>query len=226
VKVSELIDQLRQQNPDAEVRIYHLSRVGKNGMGHVFSFPVASVNAAGEQVTLNDFTAVEGSLWNVKEAEWGGEPALGRVGPARGEGVETLLVDPPFTAEEWARLVPTDMRQGRALAYFCSYREAVARSGRTDELLAEAGFLQRGDSPLNDRVIGRVLRGLVTRHEFSLHRMEVLMAAGDFARFAQEHEGIRLGKKTVGWLSNVDVLAAAALFFYADKHYKDAGGQK
>jgi hypothetical protein len=232
--VRELIDELGEMDPDAEVRFFHLRRVRCDGTGRVESYPVLEVGEGDDQVTLSDFLTEGPCLYKVKEVEWE-QPALKAV-DLEVEGaesapdetdppVDTLLVDPPFTREEWSSVTFAEIGQEgtplgrRVLDYVQGYHAAVIGSNRLGELLTAAGMPAARDATFSERVLQRVLRRLLGRHHTTVQGLEMMMAVGEFARFLSRQEGVTLTPGTLGLVDKVQSLAVVTLVLCVNKHF-------
>jgi hypothetical protein len=236
VTVQELIDGLRKMDPGAQVRFFHLRRVREDGTGRVESYPVLEVGDADGEATLSDFLAEGPCLYKVKEVEWE-QPALRAVeldeaeaapegpGPAGDPPVDTLLVDPPFTKEEWSSVEFEDIRPAgtplgrRVLGYVHTYHQAVMGSNRLGELLTAAGMPEARDETFDERVLRRVLRRLLGRPDTTVRGLETLMAVGEFARFLSREQGVTLTPGTLALADKVRPLAVVTLALCVNRHF-------
>jgi hypothetical protein len=65
--VRELMDELRDLDPDAEVRFFHLRAVKEDGTGRVESYPALEVAQGEGEVTLSDFLTEGAVLFRVRK---------------------------------------------------------------------------------------------------------------------------------------------------------------
>lgn len=73
--VRELLTELQEMDPEAEVRFFHLRKVMKDGSGRVESYPVLDVSQGDDEITLSDFVCEGACLYKVRRADWE-QPAL------------------------------------------------------------------------------------------------------------------------------------------------------
>jgi hypothetical protein len=243
--VRELVAELQRLDPEAEVRFFHLRRVRDDGSGRVDSYPVLEVAEGGDgEVTLSDFMVEdEGcALYKVTRREWPEQPALkgypleleqegGEDEPEplpeeqHGEPVDTLLVDPPFTRAEWSGIAVRDIgAEGtplgrRVFHYLHQYHEAVMRSNRLPQLMAAAGMPADSGQPMTESHLRKALRRLVEQEGCTVHRLEVMIAAGDFVRFLQEQKAVPFGRATLDWLGKLETLTVLTLVVCVNKHF-------
>jgi hypothetical protein len=236
--VRELIAELRGLDPDAEVRFLHFSVVKEDGSGRVESYPVLDVAHAGDgAVDLSDFLTEGAVVYRVREVDWHEQPALKGLEPEAEaddepapaemptEPVDTLLVGPPFTRTEWSGLAISDLGRedspvGRRVAeYLRRYEKAVMGSNRLPELMAAAGLPVESQRPMTEGLLRKALWRLVERGDTTVHGMEVVMAAANFARFLHSQGAFPLGKTTLGWLERAETLALGVLILAVNRHF-------
>jgi hypothetical protein len=234
--VRELMAELQGLDPDAEVRFFHLRAVKEDGSGRVESYPVLEVTQAEDaEVNLSDFLTEGPVLYRVREVDWEEQPALrgpepdsdDEPGPSErpAEPEDTLLVDPPFTREEWSRLAVRDIGRedspvGRRVAeYLRRYERAVMGSNRLPELMAAAGLQVGSQRPMTEGLLRKALKGLVERGDTTVQGMEVVMAAANFARFLHDQQGFPLGRSTLGWVEKAETVALGVLILAVNRHF-------
>ena len=100
---------------------------------------------------------------------------------------DTLLMDPPFSKEEWAEDIHEDGTPAgqRVLAYLQQYHDAVLGSGRTVELLDKEGLTAR-EQTMTEALHRKFLRRLLHADDCTERHLETLIAATSFARFVDK----------------------------------------
>jgi hypothetical protein len=239
MKVRELVAELQGLDPEAEVRFFHLRNVKEDGTGRVDSFRVVEVSKGDDGgVALSDFQAEDGCLYRVRSLEWPEQPALKSyqleeeavdeplpAQPSAEAPTGTLLVDPPFSKEEWRQVRVEDVGEEgtplgkRVLAYIRLYHEAVLRSGRAGELLDEAGLATDPQRPLSAALLRRFLRGLLERDDNTVRRLETLMAVSSFVHFLGDNQSLRLGPKTLQLVEHLDATTVLIFTVCVNQHF-------
>jgi hypothetical protein len=140
--------------------------------------------------------------------------------------MKTLLVDPPFAKEEWARTQVRDLTDGpmgrRLSEYLALYAAAVAGQGeaRLDELLERAGLPIASPETFTLPRLASALSQLATRGcAYGVDFLEQLVAVNRFVEYLEAHDQVRLDRTTKNWAERCQELALVTLVVCVNRHF-------
>jgi hypothetical protein len=107
----------------------------------------------------------------------------------------------------------------RVFRYLHRYQEGVMRSNRLPELMSAAGMPTDSRQPMTESYLRKALRRLVAQEGCTVHRLEVMIAAGDFVRFLQEQKAVPFRPATLDWLRKLATLTVLTLVVCINKHF-------